>query len=117
MKNSWIAVIALVLVGCSTEYYEGYVYFKDKPVKDVFVKEKDGNMFSVQTDDKGYFKLEKTIDAKALIFMKSEFENDTVILKGLDPIATPFLRAQSDTLQLEKAGLLFDTEGAYEVIN
>ncbi|WP_232829144.1 hypothetical protein [Aureibaculum luteum] len=115
LKNSWVAAVLLLLVGCSTEYYQGYVYNNGKPVKDVFVKEKDGNIFAVKTDSNGFFKLEKTIDAEALIFMKDEFKNDTIALKGVAPDATPFLRATSDTLQLEKAPLRFDTEGSYTI--
>ena len=97
----------LLLIGCNTEplFYQGYVYYGNKPLENVTVKKEYINE-TTKTDSSGYFKLNKDPDfLTKLIFIKEKFEVDTVRTiwsSGGEKISYTFLNEDFDTLRLIK---------------
>lgn len=105
-------IMFLFFISCSEkkkEYFEGYVYYKNKPLENVIITEgcpKPDDIFS-KTDSLGYFRLKRfsMTSAHKLTFSKKGFKTDTVrLLRGRNypPIYHLFLREQTDTLFMKK---------------
>ncbi|WP_437824926.1 hypothetical protein [Tenacibaculum mesophilum] len=111
-KQILLVVLITLFTSCTEgtkEYFEGYVYYKEIPLKGVVITEghsEPNNVFST-TDSLGYFKLKRFSQTYAdkLIFSKKGFKTDTVyLLRGRNspPLYTLFLREQSDTLFMKR---------------
>ena len=105
MRHFPLVILLLLMLSCSNtkEYYEGYVYHENKPLKDVRIFELGTSSLSVVTDDTGHFKLKRQTSSN-LIFSKIDFKTDTLELMRLHPISVFFLREQADTLFMEPKG-------------
>ncbi|WP_440066271.1 hypothetical protein [Tenacibaculum discolor] len=113
MKKKILLIVLITLFTSCTEgtkeYFEGYVYYKEIPLKGVVITEghsEPNNVFST-TDSLGYFKLKRFSQtfADKLIFSKKGFKTDTIyLLRGRNsrPLYTLFLREQSDTLFMKR---------------
>jgi len=90
----------------SREFYHGYVYYNNKPVSNVLIKEDVLNSTkNTETDSTGFFKLPKDPNSvSSLIFIKERFKVDTVKTvwsQHGEKLKYTFLNKKFDTLVLK----------------
>ena len=102
-----IIILLILTANCkqSQEFYHGYVYYNNKPVSNVFIKEDVLNSSkNTKTDSTGFFKLQKKPSHLSnLIFTKDGFKTDTIKTvwsQHGEKIRYTFLNTKFDTLVL-----------------
>ncbi len=111
MKILVLSIILFTITSCSTKpaFYRGYVYYENKPLKNVTVKKMYDDEFSTKTDSNGYFLLQKEPNSlRSLIFEKQGFITDTipsVWTQNGEKVKYTFLNKYSDTITLRKITL------------
>lgn len=108
MKAIAIGIISFIFISCSTKpaFYKGYVYYDNKPLKNVTVKKMYDDESFTKTDSTGYFILQKRPNTlRSLIFEKKGFITDTipsVWTQHGEKVKYTFLNKYSDTIILRK---------------